>query len=149
MRDRSFNVIIGLAALMLAACASVEHRVNFAAPLDGAVLADFGQPYNAGVSDGIYYELETGDPIRAAAKGIVIFARVWSPVGAMIVIDHAEGVHSFYAGRISLKAEEGDAVAEGQIIAVGAAAGDEMPVLSFEIRKNGKALDPGNLIAGF
>lgn len=149
MRDRSSNVIIALAALMLAACASVEHRSDFSAPSDGAVLAAFGQPYNATVSQGIYYELKHGDPIRAAAKGIVVFARVWSPVGTMIVVDHTEGVHSFYSGRIALKAEEGDAVAKGRIIAVGASAGDEKPVLTFEIRRNGEALDPGKLIAGY
>lgn len=149
MRDRSLKIIIALSALMLAACASVEHRANLASPSDGVVLAAFGQPYKAGVSEGIYYELEPGDPIRAAAKGIVVFARVWSPVGIMIVIDHAEGVHSFYSGRIALKAEEGDTVAKGRIIAVGASAGDEKPVFSFEIRKNGEALDPDKLIAGY
>nr|WP_281721216.1 peptidoglycan DD-metalloendopeptidase family protein [Nitrosomonas nitrosa] len=148
MRDRSLKCIITLAALMLAACASIEQEANLVTPSDGTVLAAFGQPYNTGASEGIYYELESGDPIRAAAQGVVIFARDWSPVGTMIVIDHTEGVHSFYSGRISLKAAEGDTVAKGQIIASGASAGDEKPVLSFEIRRKGEALDPGSLIAG-
>lgn len=149
MRDHSLKIIIAVAAVILSACASVGQRANFASPSDGAILAALGQPYKAAVSEGIYYELDSGDPIRAAADGVVAFARVWSPVGTMIAVDHTRNVYSFYSGRITLKVEEGETVTKGQIIAAGASAGDEKPVLSFEIRKNGEALDPGKLIAGF
>lgn len=149
MRDRSLNIITLLAAVILSACASIEHRADFASPSDGAILAAFGQPYGAAVSEGIYFGLEAGAPIRASANGKVIFARAWSPVGAMIIVDHTHGLYTFYSGKIIFTVEEAEAVAKGQTIATGAPAEGENPALSFEIRRDGKPLDPGKLIAGF
>jgi len=101
------------------------------------------------VSEGFRYAAKPGDPVRASADGVIAFAKSWSPVGDMIVIDHGDGLHSLYWGPISFEVTAGDTVTGGQTIAHAVTPNDgQEPVLSFEIRKNGAPLDPARLLAG-
>jgi len=138
-----------LTLLALAACATVAQKTVFAAPSSGAIVATFGQSQTGVKSEGLRYAVKPSDPIRAAADGNIAFAGFWSPAGDMIVIDHGDGLHSLYWGVLSVGVDAGDMVTGGQIIAHVTALNDgQEPLLSFEIRRNGVALDPARLLAG-
>lgn len=63
--------------------------------------------------------------------------------GQLILIRHANGYVTAYAHLNELGVKEGDKVRRGQIIAKSGDTGDvSSPQLHFELRKDGKALDP-------
>ncbi len=136
-------------AAALAACATAKQETVFAAPSRGAIIASFGRPIAGAKGEGLRFAVKPGDPVRASADGVIAFAGFWSPIGDMIVIDHGDGLHSLYWGPISFEVDTGNTVTGGQTIAHATVPSDNQePVMSFEIRRNGVALDPTKLLAG-
>jgi len=93
---------------------------------------------------GIDIAAPKGTPIYAADGGTVIFAG-WSPVGYgyLVVIDHANGFTTWYAHQSQYLVNNGDAVAQGQVIGyVGSTGRSTGPHLHFEVRYNGEPLNP-------
>jgi lipoprotein NlpD len=84
-----------------------------------------------------------GQDIRAAGPGRVVYTgNGLRGYGNLIIIKHADNLLSAYAHNRDLLIHEGQEVTMGQVIAhMGEAAPDE-PVLYFEIRRNGKPVDP-------
>jgi len=81
--------------------------------------------------------------ILAANDGVVIKAGWSSGYGNRIVIDHGGGIATLYAHANTLLVKEGDKVKQGQIIAlVGSTGFSTGPHLHFEVRANGKPVDP-------
>lgn len=86
-----------------------------------------------------------GTEIRAADDGIVIVAEWWSGYGNTVVIDHGDNLWTLYPHiRINgIKVEKGQAVRRGQKIAeVGSTGNSTGPHLHFEVRIDGKPVDP-------
>ena len=92
---------------------------------------------------GIKIAAPGGRDVRAIANGRVAFAD-WIPVfGLILLVDHSDGYMSLYAHNQSLFKETGDWVRTGEVIAnVGNSGGEQADSLYFEIRHNGKPLDP-------
>ena len=68
--------------------------------------------------------------------------------GLLLIVDHGEGYLSLYAHNQSLLKNTGDSVKAGETIAsVGNSGGQAEPGLYFEIRHNGKPIDPGGWLA--
>lgn len=85
----------------------------------------------------------TGDAIVAAAPGVVVFSGEKSGYGKVVEIEHAQGVRSIYAHASRLHVQEGDTVTQGQEIAeVGQSGRATGPHLHFEMKVQGKAVDP-------
>lgn len=115
-------------------------RERFRWPLRGPIV----QAFKAGTNDGIDIGAHLGEAVHAAADGVCIAAG--DPIktyGKLIVLRHADGFVTVYAGNSELEVKEGDQVRRGEIIAksgdTGAAA---TPRLHFELRKDGQAIDP-------
>lgn len=84
-----------------------------------------------------------GDPIYAAAPGKVVYAGSGlARYGRLIIIKHNEKYLSAYAHNDKLLVEEGMMVDTGQRIAQLGSSGIRRPRLHFEIRYNGKPVDP-------
>ena len=82
-------------------------------------------------------------PIRAIAKGMVVFADKYKGYGNLVVIDHGDGLTSHYGHCHEIKVSPLDTIAAGQIVAtVGKTGNVTGPHLHLEIRKEGKAVDP-------
>jgi murein DD-endopeptidase MepM/ murein hydrolase activator NlpD len=63
--------------------------------------------------------------------------------GKAVLIRHPDGYVSVYADNSELDVKEGDAVKRGQIIAKSGASGEAgSPMLHFELRKDGKPVNP-------
>lgn len=112
-------------------------------PLSGKVLHAFGQTRAGTLSwQGWLVSAEAGTEVQAVAYGRVAFADWLRGYGLMLIIDHGDGFLSLYGNNESLFAEVGDWVEPGDLVsAVGTNPGMTQG-LYFELRKDGKAVDP-------
>lgn len=82
-------------------------------------------------------------PIRAVAGGIVVFADPYAGFGNLVVIKHNAHTTTHYGHCDKLKVHIGQKVSAGEIIAtVGSTGLSTGPHLHFELRFDGKAVDP-------
>ena len=92
---------------------------------------------------GIDLASSNGTNIYAAAKGKVIVSEFQQELGNLIVIDHGNGVKTYYAGCSKILKNVGDSVTENDIIAqVGQTGNSTGPHLHFEVRINDKVQNP-------
>ena len=104
--------------------------------------------------DGIDIGGSTGDPIYAAADGIVIYSQFnTGGYGNMVMIDHglnSDGVKivTLYAHGDKLLKNVGDTVKQGDIIMeMGSTGNSTGPHVHFEVRENGTHVDPKNYLS--
>jgi len=84
-----------------------------------------------------------GTPIRAAKGGRVRWAGWKKAYGNTIIVDNGNGVSTLYAHASKLGVRSGQAVRAGQFIGkVGSTGFATGAHLHFEVRKNGRAIDP-------
>ena len=92
---------------------------------------------------GVDLDGETGTPIHAAGAGRVSFSGRRSGYGLLLIIDHSNGLTTYYAHCSRLLLRQGDRVNRGQVIALmgntGRTTGSH---LHFETRKHGRHFDP-------
>lgn len=86
---------------------------------------------------------EVGKPIHAAAGGRVVYSGNGLPgYGLLLIIKHNEHFLSAYGHNSRLAVQEGDRVRAGDVIARMGLGPQRQPMLYFEIRRNGKPVDP-------
>ncbi len=109
-------------------------------PLEGELLARFGE---SELDKGVQIDGSDGDPVRAAADGEVVYTGSGLiGYGKLIIIKHDNVYLSAYGHNSEIRVEEGDSVSGGDRIAsVGRGRGDR-PMLHFEIRMEGDAVNP-------
>jgi hypothetical protein len=126
---------------------------RFASPVTTAVSGGFGaaRTYN-GVKksqhEGLDYHAAIGTTVRASNAGTVILARALYYEGNCVVIDHGDGLLTFYMHFSEIKVKEGDRVSRGQVLGLSGGTGRVTgPHLHFAVRWQGLYLDPETLIA--
>lgn len=118
--------------------------IDWGWPATGRLLANFsdGNAGAQGLNRGIDIAGNSGDPVLAAAAGKVIFVGVYPKHGNLVVLLHAEGYSTVYAHNQRILVKEGQAVKRGQRIADLGSSDADQPKLHFELRRQGKPLDP-------
>ena len=117
-------------------------------PVKGTVVERFGRHKHPEFdsftfSNGISVAAATGTPIHAVFDGEVIFADYFKGYGNMIIVDHGGGFFSLYAHASSVVKKVGSKVARNEVLAsVGDQDSTKGPLLYFEIRYQGKPVDP-------
>jgi septal ring factor EnvC (AmiA/AmiB activator) len=112
-------------------------------PLKGPVRHAFGQSRGGGLRwQGWLIAAETGAEASAIAYGRVAFADWLRGYGLLIIIDHGQGYMSLYGHNESLLHEVGAWVEPGEAISVVGNNPGSGQGLYFELRKQGKAVDP-------
>ncbi|MFO7891468.1 MAG: M23 family metallopeptidase [bacterium] len=92
---------------------------------------------------GIDIAAEKGSVIRASGSGVVILANWTHGFGNVVIINHGNGLYTYYAHAMQLLVSQGQRVKRGHPIALLGSSGiSSAPHLHFEIWKNGKPLDP-------
>jgi septal ring factor EnvC (AmiA/AmiB activator) len=113
-------------------------------PVAGHITAVFGDLRATGVRwDGMVVAAERGAPVKAVSSGRVVYAD-WLPgLGLLTIIDHGEGYLSLYGHNERLYKAAGEPVAAGEVIAAaGDTGGRPQPEVYFEIRREGRPVDP-------
>lgn len=95
---------------------------------------------------GVDVALELGAPVKAASKGNVVFAGVQGGYGNTVVLDHGLGVSSVYAHLSEINVKQGEKINKNDLVGkVGSSGLSTGPHLHFEVRKDGKTIDPQHL----
>lgn len=119
-------------------------RGRLVRPLPGKVRTAFGGSDESGRSiSGVLIAAESGTPVKAVARGRVAFADWLKGYGMLMILDHGDGYMSLYGYNESLRKDVGDWVSAGEVIASsGASGGQKSAALYFELRLNGKPINP-------
>ncbi len=118
-----------------------EPPPNWAWPTGGRINVNFGA--KPGTGTGVLINGKSGQSIYAAASGRVVYAGSGLiGYGKLIILKHNDTYLSAYGYNASLLAKEGDQVKKGQKIATMGEGPERKPRLHFEIRRNGKPVNP-------
>ena len=110
-------------------------------PVDGALLWKFGQSRRNPTGIGIGGR--DGAEVRAAAGGTVVYSGGGLiGYGQLIILKHNDSYLSAYGHNRALRVREGESVKAGQVIALMGRGPGDKPLLHFEIRRQGKPVDP-------
>ena len=115
-------------------------------PVNGMISCRYGQQrgyYHTGLDIATAH----GTPIAAAAAGTVSYAAYHYSYGNLLIINHANGVQTYYAHCSKLYVSVGQSVSQGQTIAaIGSTGNSTGPHLHLEVRVNGQAQNPQNYV---
>ena len=126
-----------------AKAAPADDGVSFIWPAEGQVLAGFDEVKNKGVDIGG----KAGQPVLAAADGRVVYAgAAVRGFGNLIILKHSNTLLSAYAHNQVLLVKEDQTVKQGQKIAEMGSSDTDRVKLHFEIRRQGKPVDPVKLL---
>jgi len=114
------------------------------APASGVVVNRFGASRHEGSTwKGVFIRAGSGSEVRSIAGGRVVFAEWMRGFGNLLIVDHGSAYLSVYANNDALLKQVGDDVRPGEAIAtVGNSGGNPESGLYFELRHQGKPLDP-------
>ena len=127
--------------------ASIEHEkisgLNFGWPITGKVLKKFSPSRNKGID----IAGQKGQLIKATEAGKVVYdGQGLIGFGKLLIIKHNALYLSAYTNNSRLLVNEGESVEKGQAIAKVGDVGIKRTSLHFEIRKNGKPINPLKLL---
>jgi len=117
-------------------------------PVQGTIIGGFGRRQHPELRvevqrHGLDIAAPEGEEIRAVERGEVVFSNRLSGYGRMVIIDHGERYFTVYAHLSQLHKAVGDRVQRGEAIAaVGDSGPSGRPRLYFEVRKDGRPVDP-------
>jgi lipoprotein NlpD len=118
--------------------------IDWAWPTKGKVVANFNEASNKGLDIGG----STGQAITAAAAGKVIYSGSdLRGYGKLVIIKHNANYLSVYAHNSLILVKEGQQVSRGQKIAEMGNTDSNTVKLHFEIRRQGKSVDPSKYLA--
>ncbi len=111
-------------------------------PLRGVLYARFGKKGRE-PHDGIDLAVPAGTPVKTGQEGDVLYAGEQRGYGLIVIIRHSERLITLYAHNRDLRVRTGQKVRRGQVIAtVGESGKTSGPQLHFEVRVDGKPVDP-------
>ena len=128
-------------------------RIVFNFPVEGGTLSSwYGQRLSpitgkAHLHEGIDVAAPADSPVLAARDGSVKTIGSDPSLGNYIVLGHANGYNTVYGHLSSILVKQGAVVAQGTIIGrVGSSGLSTGPHLHFEVRKEGRSLNPGTFL---
>jgi len=122
---------------------AMEDGLAFAWPHQGQVIAGFDEAKNKGLD----FAGKAGDPVLAAADGKVVYAGSGlRGYGNLVILKHNNTFLTAYAHNQTLLVKEDQAVVKGQRIAEMGNSDADRVKLHFEIRKQGKPVDPSKYL---
>ena len=117
--------------------------ITWQRPTAGNVITKFG-----GTNKGVDIAGNPGQPVVAAADGKVVYAGSGlRGYGTLVIIQHSPTFLSAYGHNQSLLVNEGQTVKRGQTIAKMGNSDASRTQLHFEVRQNGKPVNPANYVA--
>jgi septal ring factor EnvC (AmiA/AmiB activator) len=119
---------------------------NLPPPVAGKVVANYGQQHKSGATyRGVILRAGHNAPIKAVASGKVSFAGNLPGLGNTVIVSHGGRYHTVYARLGTMNVKEGESIGRGTSIG---ALPDDNADMHFELRDQGKAVDPGPWLKG-
>jgi septal ring factor EnvC (AmiA/AmiB activator) len=121
-------------------------------PIRGKIINGFGRhkhpQFNSYTfNNGISIAAPAGTDVHAIYDGRVIYAEYFKGYGNLVIIDHGGGYFSLYAHNSRIQKNVGTTVAKNDVVAsVGDIDSTNGPMLYFEIRYQGKPVDPSQWV---
>lgn len=132
---------------------AIVSETRFQMPVKGRISSDFGTRFHpidkrAKFHGGIDIAVPTGTKVAASADGIVKFAGWKGGYGNTVVISHPDGSETLYGHNSKLLVAEGQKVNRGDPISLSGSTGKSTgPHLHFELRRNGKLVNPTEFLS--
>lgn len=152
IRSRSRQLSV-LEEMLVASRVRDESRPEGRPVTAGYISSQFGRridPFTGRAAShyGIDFAAVTGTEVAAVGSGIVEYSGPRSGYGKMVEINHGNGYTTRYGHNSKLMVRVGERVTRGQAIAeVGASGRATGPHLHFEVRYNGKAVNPARFVS--
>jgi len=128
-----------------AAPSAAEDAISFQWPARGNLISGFDESKNKGLDIGG----KVGDPVLAAADGRVVYAGAGlRGYGNLIILKHNNTYLTAYAHNQTLLVKEDQVIKRGQKIAEMGNSDADQVKLHFEIRRQGKPVDPAKYLSG-
>ncbi|WP_177154984.1 M23 family metallopeptidase [Glycomyces harbinensis] len=128
--------------------AAQDAQIKWTPMLDQITITSlFGQRWGRN-HNGVDFDAATGDAVYAAYPGTIVHAGWESGFGNLVVIDHGDGVETYYAHNSEVLVGEGDHVeAGGQIANAGNTGHSFGSHVHFEVHVDGRPVEPLNYLA--
>jgi murein hydrolase activator len=117
-------------------------------PVEGKIAIPYGSQKDPQFDtpvfrNGVHIQTDASADARSIYAGKVIFAEWFKGFGQLVIVNHGSGYHTLYGNLSEIFPRVGDIIKENQVIGkVGTSGILNAPGLYFEIRYNGKPLDP-------
>lgn len=123
--------------------ATDDEKLSWMWPSDGRIIATFDEGKNKGID----IAGRPGQQVMAAGAGKVMYAGSGiRGYGNLVIVKHSNSLLSAYAHNRAIVVKEGDNVAKGQVIAEMGDSDADTVKLHFEIRQQGKPVDPSKFL---
>jgi lipoprotein NlpD len=140
--EKAENVSVGPAP-GATVTANDDERLSWMWPANGRIVATFDE----GKSKGIDIAGKPGQQVMAAGAGKVMYAGSGiRGYGNLVIVKHSNTLLSAYAHNRAIVVKEGDTVSKGQVIAEMGDTDADSVKLHFEIRQQGKPVDPSRFL---
>jgi murein DD-endopeptidase MepM/ murein hydrolase activator NlpD len=122
-------------------------------PVQGRLLSSFGartDPFSGegATHTGVDLSAPMGTPVRAAADGIIVHAEWVGGYGRLVIIDHGNGVQTYYGHLSRFEVVVGQEIRRGDVIAESGSSGRvTSPHLHYEVRVGGTPRNPYTYLA--
>jgi len=114
--------------------------VHWRWPADGSLISRFQK---GDAIPGIEIAGKSGDPVRAAADGVVVYSgNGLVGYGELVIIKHSDSFLSAYGHNRKRLVKEGQRVSAGQQVAEMGSTGATRNELEFQIRRDGNPVNP-------
>jgi septal ring factor EnvC (AmiA/AmiB activator) len=116
-------------------------------PVAGRVIGRFGRDkgsrYGTAIArNGIEIEASGGLPVSAVHDGTVAYAAPFTGFGNLVIVDHGGHAYTLYGYLSSISVTKGGRIAHGTKVGTVGSGPKSQPSLYFEVRVDGKAVDP-------
>ncbi len=123
--------------------ATADEKLSWMWPSDGKIVATFDEGKNKGVD----IAGRAGQNVMAAGAGKVMYAGSGiRGYGNLVIVKHSNNLLSAYAHNRAITVKEGQSVSKGQVIAEMGDSDADSVKLHFEIRQQGKPVDPARFL---
>jgi murein DD-endopeptidase MepM/ murein hydrolase activator NlpD len=117
-------------------------------PVNGILLSHFGRRTDPFSGEGAFHtgvdiSASRGTPVKVAGDGIVTHAEFSGHYGKLVIVDHGNGVQTYYAHLSQFEVVAGQSIRRGEIVGLSGATGRvTSPHLHYEVRRGGTAINP-------
>jgi murein DD-endopeptidase MepM/ murein hydrolase activator NlpD len=117
-------------------------------PIHGRLLSTFGRRTDPFSGEGAFHtgvdlSCPSGTPVKVSADGVVSHAEWFGAYGRLVIVDHGDGLQTYYAHLSRLDVIAGQEVRRGQVIGASGSSGRvTSPHLHYEVRRGGTPINP-------